>query len=37
MYDDELKKIVADSFREDIDYFGFDFEGPATRNVLVVD
>lgn len=35
MYNDELIDIVARCFRDDIEYFGFSFEGPATRNVLV--
>lgn len=34
MYTDELAEIVADCFREDIEYFGFSFDGPATRNVV---
>jgi hypothetical protein len=33
MYDDELAEIVAKTFRADIEYFGFTFDGPATRNV----
>jgi hypothetical protein len=36
MYTDELAEIVADTFREDIDHFGFSFDGAATRNVLCV-
>ena len=32
MYTDELAEIVARIFREDIEHFGFDFGGPATRN-----
>jgi len=34
MYTDELIGIVADVFKEDIDYFGFDFDSPARRNVM---
>ena len=36
MYNDELIQIVADTFKDDIDYFGFDFIGPATRNVFTL-
>lgn len=32
MYTDELAEVVAETFSEDIDHFGFQFEGPATRN-----
>ena len=35
MYTDELAGIVEQLFREDIDYFGFTFDGPATRNIYV--
>jgi hypothetical protein len=34
MYTDELADIVAREFRDDIEHFGFDFDGPATRNVF---
>jgi hypothetical protein len=34
MYTDELAEIVANTFKADIDYFGFNFDGPATRNVF---
>jgi len=34
MYTDQLVEIVADLFRDDIEHFGFDFEGPATRNIF---
>ncbi len=34
MYTDELAEIVRNLFREDIEHFGFSFDGPATRNVL---
>ena len=33
MYDDRLAEVVAQTFREDIEHFGFSFEGPATRNI----
>lgn len=33
MYTDELAQIVADVFRDDLDHFGFDFDGPAQKNV----
>jgi len=36
MYNDELIQIVADTFKDDIEYFGFDFSGPATRNVFTL-
>lgn len=35
MYTTELTEIVADLFKGDIDYFGFSFDGPATRNISV--
>ena len=34
MYTDELAEVIARLFREDIDYFGFTFDGPATRNTF---
>lgn len=34
MYTSELAAIVADEFQEDIDYFGFSFDGAATRNTI---
>jgi hypothetical protein len=34
MYTDGLADVVAETFREDIEYFGFTFDGPATRNVV---
>lgn len=37
MYTDELAEIVADVFAEDIAFFGFQFEGPATQNLAVGD
>ena len=33
MYDDALAEIVAQTFRDDIEHFGFSFDGPATRNI----
>lgn len=33
MYTDELAQTVAEMFRDDIEYFGFGFDGAATRNV----
>jgi hypothetical protein len=33
MYTDELADIISAVFREDIEYFGFTFDGMATRNV----
>lgn len=35
MYSDDLTELVAQVFRDDIEYFGFTFEGPATRNVFM--
>jgi len=37
MYTDELAEIVANTFREDIEHFGFTFEGTATRNFYKAD
>ena len=34
MYSDDLAGIVEQLFREDIDHFGFKFDGPATRNTF---
>jgi hypothetical protein len=33
MYSDDLADAVAQTFCEDIDYFGFSFEGAATRHI----
>ena len=35
MYTDELIDIVAETFRDDIEYFGFSFEGAATKNIYL--
>ena len=32
-YNDTTKQIVSDWFKEDIDFFGFTFEGSATKNI----
>ena len=32
-YDSECYDIVTEWYREDIEFFGFGFEGPATKNV----
>jgi hypothetical protein len=37
MYTDELAAIVERLFRDDIEHFGFTFDGSATRNVFVLD
>lgn len=34
MYTSELAAVVADVFRDDIDHFGFNFDGSATRNTI---
>ncbi len=34
MYTGELTNIVSELFRQDIDHFGFSFDGPAIRNVF---
>jgi hypothetical protein len=34
MYDDDLAEVVRSTFREDIEHFGFRFDGSATRNVI---
>jgi len=36
MYTDDLAEIVGNTFHQDIEYFGFSFDGPATRNVYVM-
>ena len=35
MYTDKLAETVASVFSRDVDYFGFGFDTPATRNVFV--
>ena len=35
MYTDDLVRILGGILTDDIEYFGFDFEGPATRNIAV--
>ena len=32
-YDAETRGIVEDWYRDDVEFFGFDFDGPATRNI----
>ena len=34
VYNDKTIQIVADWYKKDIDHFGFDFDTPATRNIL---
>jgi len=36
MYTDELIEIVARTFAEDIEYFGFSFESTASRNIATL-
>ena len=36
MYTDELAVIIATAFKDDIEYFGFDFDNPATRNIAAL-
>jgi hypothetical protein len=35
MYTTELAEVVGATFIDDIEYFGFSFEGAATRNIAV--
>lgn len=37
MYSDELTEIVAETFREDIAYFGFTFDGAAERRIVTLE
>jgi hypothetical protein len=37
MYTPELVDIVAETFRDDIEHFGFSFEGAATRNIATLE
>lgn len=37
MYTEELHDLVAAMFKDDIEYFGFTFEGPAIRNIAFPD
>lgn len=34
MYTDQTAESVAQAFRDDIEHFGFSFDGPATRNTF---
>jgi hypothetical protein len=34
MYTEHLINVVADTFQRDIDYFGFTFQGSATRHIV---
>lgn len=36
-YTDELNEIIANTFRDDIEYFGFSFDSSATRNIATLD
>jgi hypothetical protein len=36
MYTPKTRQMVADAFAKDIEHFGFDFEGPATRNTYTL-
>lgn len=36
MYSNQLTDIVARTFEDDIEYFGFDFDGAATQHIAVV-
>jgi hypothetical protein len=33
MYNSELTRIIGETFSDDIDYFGFEFESAATKNI----
>lgn len=32
-YTEETKQIIADWYKDDIEFFGFTFDGPATKNI----
>jgi hypothetical protein len=36
LYTPKTIQIVADTFAKDVDYFGFDFDGSATRNTFTL-
>lgn len=36
LYTDELAEVVAITFQDDIDYFGFNFDGTATKNIVTL-
>ena len=36
MYTPATMRVVAETFAKDIEHFGFDFEGPATRNTYTL-
>lgn len=36
MYNDELTAIVAETFHDDIEHFGFSFDSPATKNIATI-
>jgi len=33
LYTPETKQIIGDWYKEDIDFFGFDFDTGATKNI----
>jgi hypothetical protein len=37
MYSDHLADLVSEYFRDDIEHFGFSFDGPATRNIVATE
>ncbi len=36
MYNDKMIALIGETFARDIEYFGFEFEGTATRNILEI-
>ncbi len=34
MYSDKSAALIAETFARDIEYFGFGFDGPATRKIV---